>query len=181
MVLMVGGSFQGKTERALKRAAASLGRENRKENRGEEEREIAVFDGRDRKKRVLSVKAGDGKSAGEKVRETKDCAEKGEGELLEELASCRVILHMEALVKHLLEAGAETEVFAGELVRRLREREAKGGEETVLTADEIGCGIVPADASERVYREQEGRFCQKIAAGADSVYRVVCGLEMKIK
>lgn len=181
MVLMVGGSFQGKTERALKRAAASLGREKGKENRGEEEREIAVFDGRDRKKRVLSVKAGDGKIEGAEVRETKDCAKEDEGELLEELASCRVILHMEAFVKHLLEAGAETEAFAGGLVRLLREREAKGGEETVLTADEIGCGIVPADASEREYREREGRFCQKIAAGADSVYRVVCGLEMKIK
>lgn len=51
----------------------------------------------------------------------------------------------------------------------------------VITADEIGCGIVPADAFEREYREVDGRICQQIAAASDAVFRVVCGIGTRIK
>ena len=36
-------------------------------------------------------------------------------------------------------------------------------EDRVLVTDEIGCGIVPADAFERLYREETGRLCCQFA------------------
>ena len=50
-----------------------------------------------------------------------------------------------------------------------------------VTADEIGCGIVPMEAFERGYRETDGRICQRIAAYSEEVHRVICGLGMRIK
>lgn len=46
----------------------------------------------------------------------------------------------------------------------------------VITADEIGCGVVPMSRREREYRDTYGRICQKIAKQADTVIRVVCGI-----
>lgn len=46
---------------------------------------------------------------------------------------------------------------------------------------ELGCGVVPMDAKEREWREQTGRLCCDIAAQADCVYRVTCGIAQCIK
>lgn len=46
---------------------------------------------------------------------------------------------------------------------------------------ELGCGIVPMDAEEREWREQTGRLCCDLAAQADRVYRVSCGIAQCIK
>lgn len=51
----------------------------------------------------------------------------------------------------------------------------------ILTANEIGYGIVPMDPFEREYREAVGRIMCKIAARASEVYRVAAGIPMKIK
>ena len=44
-------------------------------------------------------------------------------------------------------------------------------DDSVLTADEVGCGVVPMDAFERQYRETTGRILCGIAKKADTVYR----------
>ncbi len=51
----------------------------------------------------------------------------------------------------------------------------------IVICDEVGCGIVPLDRSERLYRDIVGHVCCMIAARADSVIRVHCGIGMKIK
>lgn len=53
--------------------------------------------------------------------------------------------------------------------------------ELILTVAELGCGIVPADAFDRKYRETVGRICCEIAKEAEAVYRVTCGIGMRIK
>ena len=53
--------------------------------------------------------------------------------------------------------------------------------ESVLTADEVGCGVVPMEAFERQYREITGRILCGIAKKADTVYRVMAGIPVKIK
>ena len=53
--------------------------------------------------------------------------------------------------------------------------------ECYVISDEIGNGIVPMDAFEREYREQTGRLLTKLAAEADEVVRVLCGIGQKIK
>lgn len=51
----------------------------------------------------------------------------------------------------------------------------------IVEMREIGSGIVPIDRFDRLYRECVGRFSCAIAKKAEAVYRVVCGLGMKIK
>lgn len=53
--------------------------------------------------------------------------------------------------------------------------------EVIITVTELGCGIVPAEAFDRKYRETVGRICCEIAKEAEAVYRVNCGVGMKIK
>lgn len=52
---------------------------------------------------------------------------------------------------------------------------------SAVISDEIGCGVVPADAFEREWREQTGRALCKIAGEAETVFRVQCGVAVKIK
>lgn len=51
----------------------------------------------------------------------------------------------------------------------------------IVICDEIGNGIVPVNAFEREYRERVGRILIGIAAKADEVERVICGIAQRIK
>lgn len=51
----------------------------------------------------------------------------------------------------------------------------------IIIMNEIGNGIVPLDKSERIWREQVGRVGCFLAANAESVERVVCGISTRIK
>lgn len=50
-----------------------------------------------------------------------------------------------------------------------------------VICDEIGCGVVPMERSERDRREAVGRLCCALAQEADQVYRVFCGMAQQIK
>ena len=69
----------------------------------------------------------------------------------------------------------------GPVTAQLLEELFAGPEDRVLVTDETGCGIVPADAFERLYREETGRLCCRIAGEAEEVWRVCCGIGMRIK
>ncbi len=51
----------------------------------------------------------------------------------------------------------------------------------VIITDEIGSGIIPLDAFERLWREETGRACCVLAQRAESVTRVFCGVPSVIK
>lgn len=91
----------------------------------------------------------------------------------EKAMETEVIYHLEEYIKRLMKEGENPSEFIEKILSK------KG--ESVIIADEIGCGVVPADAFERFYRETDGRLCQKVAARADEVYRVFCGIGIKIK
>lgn len=91
----------------------------------------------------------------------------------EQMFNAELILHMESFIRREMEQGGEPEL----LIRRLLKENC----EAVVVADEIGSGIVPVDPFERGYRETAGRMCQKLAADSDRVYRVVCGIGVRIK
>ena len=61
------------------------------------------------------------------------------------------------------------------------EKRAQQLKETVFIADDISCGIVPMDKTDRAWREAEGRLMSYIASGSDEVTRVFCGLEQRLK
>ena len=52
---------------------------------------------------------------------------------------------------------------------------------SVVTCDEVGCGVVPIDRADEAYREAVGRLCCALAAEADAIVRVTAGLPQYIK
>ena len=51
----------------------------------------------------------------------------------------------------------------------------------IVICDELGCGVVPMDREERAWREQVGRTCCRMWERAAAVYRVTCGLGVRLK
>ena len=89
---------------------------------------------------------------------------------ISDLPGKKVLNHFHLLVKGMLDRGQDL----AEIKKLLSETE-------VLICDEIGCGIVPAEKEERVYRETVGRLMCGICASAEKVVRVYCGLEEVLK
>ena len=54
-------------------------------------------------------------------------------------------------------------------------------EDKVIIMDDIFCGVVPAEPETRAWREKSGRVMSALAADADSVTRLFCGIPKKIK
>ncbi len=50
-----------------------------------------------------------------------------------------------------------------------------------VTANEVGCGVVPVEAEQRRFRERAGRLSCLLAQRADTVIRVCCGLPQVLK
>lgn len=51
----------------------------------------------------------------------------------------------------------------------------------VVICNEVGCGVVPMDAAERAWRDRVGRTCARLAARAERVVRLCCGIPIVIK
>ena len=51
----------------------------------------------------------------------------------------------------------------------------------ILLCNELGSGVVPVEAFDREWREATGRLCCRLAAEAEEVHRVACGIGMVIK
>ena len=51
----------------------------------------------------------------------------------------------------------------------------------IVICNEVGSGVVPMDRSQREHREAVGRLCTQLASQAQAVYRVSCGLGMRLK
>ena len=97
----------------------------------------------------------------------------GESCDLEDLYECQGILRFHAYIRRMLEKGQDVDDLAEKLMRR--------NPGAVVITDEIGYGIVPADAFLREYREAAGRVCTKLAANAKEVWRVSCGIGTRSK
>lgn len=85
-----------------------------------------------------------------------------------------LVLHgVQALVRRCMEAGEDPMALLEALLSR--------NPELIITARELGCGVVPMDAFQREWRERTGRVCCALAQRAQRVDRVVCGLLQPIK
>lgn len=51
----------------------------------------------------------------------------------------------------------------------------------IMVTNEVGLGIVPENPLARKYRDLVGRCNQTVAAGADQVFLVSCGLPLQLK
>ncbi len=78
-------------------------------------------------------------------------------------------------VSNLMHAGLEVERAGEALIAAL------AGREVILISNEVGLGIVPANALARRFRDEAGRLNQRIAAAADKVVFIAAGLPLVLK
>ncbi|MFM8551747.1 MAG: bifunctional adenosylcobinamide kinase/adenosylcobinamide-phosphate guanylyltransferase [Nitrospiraceae bacterium] len=67
--------------------------------------------------------------------------------------------------------------LVSELLAAIKESKAR----VVVVANELGLGLVPAEAASRRFRDMAGQVNQQFAHEADEVYFVVSGLPLRIK
>lgn len=72
-------------------------------------------------------------------------------------------------------------VNAGEDPQRFAQRICTEYPDAVITANEVGAGVVPMAAEDRAFREVVGRALCVIAREAQQVTRVICGIGVRIK
>lgn len=106
-----------------------------------------------------------GKLEGKRVVSGMNCS-------LEDIFCCGVITEFTDYVKRFGTKLAQINL-SGELM--------KTNPSIIIVTDEIGNGIVPIDRREREYRELHGRLCCALAQESLCVYRVICGIESRIK
>jgi Adenosyl cobinamide kinase/adenosyl cobinamide phosphate guanylyltransferase len=80
---------------------------------------------------------------------------------------------LQCAVQALLEQGQDP---AAVIAQALGSRE-----DWLVICDEVGAGIVPMEGEKRVWRDAVGRICTTLAAQADIVERVCCGLPQRLK
>lgn len=91
----------------------------------------------------------------------------------EEIYTCGGIYHFEMLVRRMMEEGINLSGLPADIAGR--------NPAVVIVTGEIGCGLVPADAFQREYREQMGRICTRLACLSSQVTRVVYGIGIELK
>ena len=91
----------------------------------------------------------------------------------EELLKAAGVLGLQEYIRKALKAGED--------LTGLAEKLAQQDPDVILVSEEVGYGIVPADAFERQYREAVGRVCTALAAKSRRVTRVVCGIGTVLK
>ena len=58
---------------------------------------------------------------------------------------------------------------------------AKDIENRIIISDDISCGVVPINKTERAWREANGRLLIKLSKKAEHVTRIFCGLSQRLK
>ncbi|MBR5683624.1 MAG: bifunctional adenosylcobinamide kinase/adenosylcobinamide-phosphate guanylyltransferase [Ruminococcus sp.] len=93
--------------------------------------------------------------------------------VFEEAFTAKCINSYHRLIERLIAEGASPLDFTKKLC-------AENGN-AVIIMDEIGCGIVPVEKSERRRREETGRCGCMISSASDTVVRVICGIPVFLK
>ena len=93
------------------------------------------------------------------------------------LSACSGVYDFQELVRRWLlleeETGTAPEAELEELLQK--------NPEICIVTNELGYGVVPIEPFDRKWREKTGRICTELAAKADSVTRVVCGIGILLK
>lgn len=97
----------------------------------------------------------------------------GETAGFEEIKKHKCVKNYQMLVKRQLEAGLDPLNEAKKLFDKCPD--------IVIISTEIGCGIVPIEKSERIWREIVGKVCCFLAAKSEKVIRISCGIASVIK
>ena len=88
--------------------------------------------------------------------------------------------HMKADANNKITKSINSDKKNDKLEKELREKLSQEPD-TIIVCNELGCGVVPMDAFDRAWRERTGRLTCVLAAQAEAVYRVTCGIGTRIK
>jgi adenosylcobinamide kinase / adenosylcobinamide-phosphate guanylyltransferase len=91
--------------------------------------------------------------------------------------AARIATHIDELERDFASFEAQMDAEATELAHAMLESHAQ----VVVVAEEVGWDIVPVAASARLFRDVLGRMKQRLAAGADAVFLVVCGFALDLR
>lgn len=97
----------------------------------------------------------------------------GGSDSFEAAMGCRIIHGLHEYIRRLLKEGKSVDSF----LEAIQEQNP----DVIITINELGCGIVPLDPKDREWREVSGRASVKLARTSREVYRMVCGIESRIK
>ncbi len=85
----------------------------------------------------------------------------------------RCISHIERFSFWCVEHGIEPADYFFELVQNIGD--------LIVISDDISCGIVPIDKTERAWREANGRLLIRLSKESEHVTRVFCGIPQRLK
>lgn len=160
MKLVIGGYAQGKLHYVLQNMTSQ--REQLNEPEQENQQETVILDGT----LDLSQKVAEKQMTENQMTGKQPIGHSPDGSQV-------IVNHLHRYVREQLQRGKDPEAailtFLGEYP------------DCIMICDEIGNGIVPMEAEERIYRERTGRILEQLAAQADEVVRVICGIGLKIK
>lgn len=160
MKLVIGGYAQGKLHYVLQNMTSQ--REQRNELEQENQQEAVILDGTLDLSRI---------AAGKQMPENQMPEKQLTGH--SPAGSQVIVNHLQRYIWERLQHGNDPEAAIMAFLVEYPD--------CIVICDEIGNGIVPMEAEERIYRERTGRILEQLAAQADEVVRVVCGIGLKIK
>lgn len=85
----------------------------------------------------------------------------------------KCILHLEKFSYWCVEHGFEPSEYFYEHAENLFDK--------IIVCDDISCGVVPINKTERAWREANGRLLIKLSKDAEHVTRIFCGLSQRLK
>lgn len=91
----------------------------------------------------------------------------------EEVFSAAAVADYHELVRRLLADGRDVSAFTEKLCRE--------NPNAVILINEVGCGIIPLEKNDRIYREEVGRAGCILAENSETVLRVFCGIAEAVK
>lgn len=89
----------------------------------------------------------------------------------------RCINGLDIWVRALVDNGADVDSVVNEFIDSINRK----SKDIVIIMNDVSQGIVPMDPVERAFREANGRTMIKLAREAEEVYRVFCGIGIRIK
>lgn len=97
----------------------------------------------------------------------------GEQCFLSQVPKARAVDHFQVFLRTYLNEKEDRANWMEQLI--------KNNPEIVIICTEVGSGIVPLEAEERLFREEVGRSLCQLAKEAKQVHRVLAGIGMVIK
>ncbi len=99
----------------------------------------------------------------------------------EQFQNHALIIHgLELMTKDLIKQDLEINDLVADFLERLM-KIVDASSECIIIADEIGCGVIPLQKEDRLWRELHGRVLVELAKQAEIVERIICKIPQRIK